>query len=81
MENTNQENKRKDIKDPNANKGDHLSLIWKLVNNMCPEEIIRQFRGNHRQDRSNMILNLGRLQANMREDNIEKIGNERRDII
>ncbi|XP_004614508.3 protein BEX1-like isoform X1 [Sorex araneus] len=78
MENSNQENK-KDPKERDANKGEPLEVGEYHV----PRGIRRQLRVRQPllQDRRDMIMRLGGPQGRMREDNMERIGNEMREIM
>ncbi|KAB0338430.1 protein BEX2 [Muntiacus reevesi] len=83
MENANEENEKKDEKEQDANKGEPLALSLGAGEYCVP-------RGNHRRFcvrqpilhyRWDLTQRLGKPQARMREENIERIGEGMRQLM
>ncbi|XP_008508744.2 uncharacterized protein [Equus przewalskii] len=82
MKNTNQENEKKDEKEQDANKGEHLALPLETGECGVPRGNRGQIhvRQSILQYRWDMIQRLEEPQARMREENMERIGEEVRQL-
>ncbi|XP_032707082.1 protein BEX1-like [Lontra canadensis] len=83
MENTDQENEKKDEKEEIANKGEPLALPLDTGEYCMPRVNRRWFcvRQPNQQYRWDMIQRLGEPQGRMREENMKRIGEEMRQLM
>ncbi|XP_011383375.1 protein BEX1 [Pteropus medius] len=83
MENANQENEKKDEKKQDANKGEPLALPLATGEYCVPRGNRRRFRVRQPilQYRWDVIQRLGEPQARMGEENMERIGEEMRQLM
>ena len=83
MENANEENEKKDEKEQDANKGEPLALSLGAGEYCVPRGNRRRFRVRQPilHYRWDMTQRLGKPQARMREENIERIGEEMRQLM
>ncbi|XP_027480018.1 protein BEX1-like [Zalophus californianus] len=82
VENAKQENEKKDEKEQVANKGEPLALPLEAGEYCVPRGNRRRFRVRQPilQSRWDMIQRLAEPQARMREENMERIGDEMRQL-
>ncbi|XP_027943480.1 protein BEX1-like [Eumetopias jubatus] len=82
VENAKQENEKKDEKEQVANKGEPLVLPLEAGEYCVPRGNRRRFRVRQPilQSRWDMIQRLAEPQARMREENMERIGDEMRQL-
>ncbi|XP_006917957.1 protein BEX2 [Pteropus alecto] len=83
VENANQENEKKDEKKQDANKGEPLALPLATGEYCVPRGNRRRFRVRQPvlQYRWDVIQRLGEPQARMGEENMERIGEEMRQLM
>ncbi|XP_004003777.3 protein BEX2-like [Ovis aries] len=83
MENANEENEKKDEKEQDANKGEPLALSLGAGEYCIPRGNRRWFRVRQPilHYRWDMTQRLGKPRARMKEENIERIGEEMRQLM
>lgn len=83
VENAKKENEKKDEKEQVANKGEPLALPLEAGEYCMPRVNRRRFRVRQpiQQYRWDMIQRLGEPQGRMREENMERIGEEMRQLM
>ncbi|XP_072811852.1 protein BEX2 [Vicugna pacos] len=83
MENSNEGNEKTDEKEQDANKGEPLALLLKAGEYRVPRGNRRRFRVRQPilQYRWDMTQRVGEPQARMREENMERIGEEVRQLM
>ncbi|XP_036127251.1 protein BEX1-like [Molossus molossus] len=83
MENVNQENEKKDEKEQDVTKGESLALPLEADEHCVPRGNRRRFRARQPilQYRWDGGQRLGELQARMRQENMERIGEEMRQLM